>query len=69
MGITLKEIAQGLLRGELPLLAETELKAERLKVCEGCPQFKQLARQCDLCGCFMDIKTKLLEASCPIDRW
>lgn len=69
MSLTLKDIAIKLLKGELPPMAEGELAAERLKVCVECSHFKKLARQCDLCSCWMDIKTKMLQASCPIDKW
>jgi Family of unknown function (DUF6171) len=65
----LRKIAIGLLKGELPPLAEGELAGERLKVCEECPHFRHLARQCSLCSCFLDLKTKLLEATCPVEKW
>jgi hypothetical protein len=65
---TLKNIAQDLLQGKLQI-STAELAQERIKVCESCPEFKRLARQCKLCGCFMDMKTKLLEAHCPADKW
>jgi len=69
MPLKLRDIALGILKGELPPLAEGVLAEERLKVCSECPHLKKLARQCDLCGCFLDLKTKLLEASCPINKW
>lgn len=69
MSLTLKDIAVKLMRGELPPLADGELAIERLKVCTGCMHFKKLARQCELCGCWLDLKTKLLQATCPIDKW
>lgn len=69
MSLSLKDIAVKLLKGELPQMAEGELATIRLRECESCQHFKKMARQCDLCGCFLDLKTKLLEASCPIDKW
>jgi hypothetical protein len=69
MSLTLKDIAVKLLRGELPPMSSDEISSERLKVCEACPHMKKLARQCELCGCFLDLKTKLLEAECPINKW
>ena len=66
--MNLKEIAQEVLAGKL-MLSEAELARERLKVCQECPSFKKLTRQCALCSCFMDLKTKLLDASCPIAKW
>jgi hypothetical protein len=67
--MNLKDIAIGILRGELPALSDGELAAERLKVCAECSHFRKMARQCDLCGCFMDLKTKMLEATCPAGKW
>ena len=67
--MNLKDIAIGILHGELPPLSDGELAAERLKVCVECSHFRKTARQCDLCSCFMDLKTKMLEATCPAGKW
>lgn len=64
----LKKIAIALIRGELTLSSE-ELATERLKVCTECPDFRHMTRQCSLCNCFMDMKTKILNTSCPKDLW
>ncbi len=66
---TLKKIASDILRGKLPRAASEDLAKERLKVCDECEYFARLARQCKLCGCFMDLKSKLLEAECPTQKW
>jgi hypothetical protein len=42
---------------------------ERFSICKGCPQFIKLSNQCKKCGCFMQLKTKLEDAECPIGRW
>jgi hypothetical protein len=64
----LRDIAEKALQGLIPISPE-ELAEERIKLCEECPHFKALLRQCDLCGCFLDLKTKLLNARCPINKW
>jgi len=69
MSLTLRDIAIKLLHGELPPISSTELSAERLKMCNECEHFKRMIRQCDICGCMLDLKTKLLEAECPIGQW
>lgn len=69
MSITLKQIAVKLLSGELPPMSSEEISRARLAVCEQCPEFQRIARMCKLCGCFLDLKTKLLQASCPADKW
>lgn len=48
----------------LPVIAEN-----RLKVCKACPRFIRLTHQCKECGCLMDAKTKLKDATCPLNKW
>ncbi len=36
---------------------QKQLFSERLKICEKCEHFTS-TRQCNLCGCFMDVKCK-----------
>ena len=31
----------------------------RIEICESCEHFYKPARNCDMCGCYMDIKTKM----------
>jgi hypothetical protein len=48
----------------------SEAEAERrYSICEACPRFVKLTKQCKECGCFMNMKTKLAEAVCPIGKW
>jgi hypothetical protein len=42
---------------------------ERMKTCLDCPKLIKATHQCRECGCFMKIKTKLLHAKCPLDKW
>lgn len=69
MGLTLKDIAVKILSGELPPLADSELADERVKICKPCAHYRPMLHQCDLCGCFLELKAKLLQAVCPINRW
>lgn len=43
--------------------------AERLAICEECPRLTPVTYQCKECGCFMKIKTKLEQATCPLGKW
>ena len=46
------------------------LSEERLSQhCRKCDNFVETTSQCRLCGCFMDYKTMLYDASCPDGRW
>lgn len=41
----------------------------RFEICKTCPHLIQLTNQCKKCGCLMHLKTKLANASCPIEKW
>jgi hypothetical protein len=41
---------------------------ERLAICQSCGYYTSLSR-CQLCGCFMLVKTKLPNAKCPAGHW
>lgn len=42
---------------------------KRLDVCLGCDRLIKSTKQCKECGCFMNIKTQLPHASCPLGKW
>jgi hypothetical protein len=41
----------------------------RFNICKACPELIKLTGQCKKCGCFMEAKTKLEKATCPIGKW
>lgn len=49
--------------------ATEELALKRLDICNGCEHLIKLTTQCKKCGCFMNAKTKLQNATCPIEKW
>jgi hypothetical protein len=44
------------------------IAAERFAICKSCPELKAMDR-CSKCGCFMESKTKLPNADCPLGKW
>lgn len=48
---------------------EGTINIERMAICKECPELIKLTRQCKKCGCFMEIKTKLQAAKCPLGKW
>jgi len=42
---------------------------KRYDICKACPEFIDLTKQCKQCGCVMSLKTKLLKATCPLEKW
>ena len=49
--------------------AEKSLSDKRYNICRGCPELIKFTKQCKKCGCFMAVKTKLQEATCPLGKW
>jgi hypothetical protein len=48
----------------------SEEEAERrMSICEQCPSLLKITNQCKECGCIMKLKTKLMKATCPLDKW
>jgi hypothetical protein len=41
----------------------------RYDICLTCPEMISLTKQCKQCGCFMNVKTKLASATCPLQKW
>lgn len=46
-----------------------DLGDKRMSICETCPELIELTKTCKKCGCFMIMKTKLENATCPLDKW
>jgi hypothetical protein len=42
---------------------------ESYKICKECDRFDNKLKICEVCHCFMPIKTKLPIASCPLGKW
>jgi hypothetical protein len=49
--------------------ADAKTITERMSICLSCPELINLTKQCRKCGCFMNAKTKLESAKCPIGKW
>ncbi len=64
----LRDIAEKIIGGIIPL-SEDELATERLNTCKECPHITKMFTQCNLCGCFLELKVKILSAQCPIGKW
>jgi len=46
-----------------------KIQEKRIEICKACPFFIKITGQCSRCGCIMSQKTKLADATCPIDKW
>lgn len=46
------------------------ISEERLTICRKCEHFdSENENRCKKCGCYMDYKTLLKDAECPIGLW
>ena len=50
------------------IVADKDVAHYRMAICTGCDKFNE-KRRCELCGCFMDIKTKIGSSKCPQEKW
>lgn len=48
---------------------DDQTQQDRLNTCLICPELIQITKQCKKCGCFMNLKTKMAKAACPLGKW
>lgn len=53
----------------MKLKTSNNIQAKRMLICRTCDKFNKWLNQCKICGCFMDIKTRIAFSKCPIDKW
>ena len=51
------------------LLHDQDIIDRRWSECEKCEFLLKPTNNCKKCGCFMNVKTKVATASCPIGKW
>lgn len=49
--------------------ASDEVESTRFSLCADCPELIKLTSQCKQCGCFMKVKVKIKNATCPLGKW
>jgi hypothetical protein len=49
--------------------APAHFAMERWNTCMTCDRLLRATRQCKECGCFMKIKVRLKNSSCPLNKW
>ena len=50
-------------------LEEEQTAQARMAICGSCPELHKQSYQCKICGCMMKAKTKIVGASCPLNKW
>lgn len=70
---SLADMASGLLKSTVQIVqrgrATEEERATRIDLCKKCEHFILKSKQCSQCGCYMEAKTWIKAASCPIGSW
>ena len=46
-----------------------EIYQERMDICNGCEFLFTPTKTCKMCGCFMELKTRINDAYCPLRKW
>ena len=52
-----------------PSVAPRSVSKERMDLCRECDRFRADSQTCEICQCFMPLKTAAANMRCPIDRW
>lgn len=52
-------------------IANDELTEKRRAICAACPKLVEISfiKRCSECGCFIDAKTAIKAAECPLKKW
>ena len=64
---SIKDTARRLL--EDPSVAPRRVHLLRMEVCEDCDRYRAQTQTCEICQCFMPLKTTMSNMKCPIDKW
>lgn len=62
------QVLRSALTGELKL-ADRVTTTDRRKICANCELRNATTNTCTICGCYLRWKTRLAEASCPMELW
>jgi len=65
---TLGNVAWGAAKGN-GIFVPDEVKKSRMSMCRSCPFFSKSDIRCKHCGCYLETKTSLKAAKCPINKW
>jgi flavoprotein len=55
--------------------APSELIKKRLAICKVCPKASRKRadgislNKCTVCGCYLELKTKVKSETCPLEKW
>lgn len=65
---TIFDVAKDLVTGKLRFVSRQKA-AERRAICDQCEVQNKATKVCTACGCFLPLKTKVRDSSCPMELW
>jgi len=70
MGADVKKVTEETI-DLLPTISRVpaETQQARWNICNDCEKLYKPTSTCKLCGCFMKVKTHLVSAKCPANKW
>lgn len=51
------------------MFTDMQTRLARAGHCQACENYKRRTKQCNLCGCLVNLKVTLANESCPIGKW
>lgn len=51
------------------VLPSTPESDKKINICYTCEYYKTKSQTCQICGCFLPIKTKISLFKCPKNKW
>lgn len=69
LGETIDELRRELQKKLLGETASEEVAVARLSTCSACDKLYRATWQCKKCGCFVKVKVKFADQTCPIGNW
>ena len=63
-----ESVDQGAKEGKGILVPE-EVSKLRLEECGRCDYYDKQQNRCKKCGCYMKVKVKFVNTSCPVGKW
>ena len=51
------------------MFTSIQIRLERAGHCQRCEYYHRTTKQCNQCGCFINLKVTLADSECPIGKW
>lgn len=50
-------------------ISSSDTAAQRIAICNVCPELKEPFKICGQCGCQISAKSRFSKATCPLGKW